>query len=60
MHGLLSAKSGPGASREDAAVVLRRLMVQKAVQQLLFNVDWRDGGGGPGQDVLVDMPLGSA
>ena len=35
-------------------------MVQKAVQQLLFDVDWRDGGEGPGLDVLVvDMPPGT-
>ena len=58
--GYLLPKSGPGASREDAAVVWRGLMVQKAVQQLLFDVDWRDGGDGPGLDVLVvDMPPGT-
>ncbi|KIM56549.1 hypothetical protein SCLCIDRAFT_17148 [Scleroderma citrinum Foug A] len=58
--GYLLPKSGPGASREDAAVVWRGLMVQKAVQQLLFDVDWRDGGEGPGLDVLVvDMPPGT-
>ncbi len=39
-------------------------MVQKAVQQLLFDVDWRDGieneSEGPGLDVLViDMPPGT-
>ena len=41
-------------------------MVQKAVQQLLFDVDWREGGGAPGNastsglDVLViDMPPGT-
>jgi ATP-binding protein involved in chromosome partitioning len=36
-------------------------MVQKAVQQLLFDVDWRDAGGaGPGVDVLIiDMPPGT-
>ena len=39
-------------------------MVQKAVQQLLFDIDWREGagglGGGEGLDVLVvDMPPGT-
>lgn len=35
-------------------------MVQKAVQQLLFDVDWTGGKGGPGLDVLViDMPPGT-
>ena len=35
-------------------------MVQKAVQQLLFDVDWTGGSGGPGLDVLViDMPPGT-
>jgi ATP-binding protein involved in chromosome partitioning len=29
--------------RQDAPVVWRGLMVQKAVQQLLFDVDWRAG-----------------
>jgi Mrp family chromosome partitioning ATPase len=44
----------------DTAVVWRGLMVQKATQQLLFDVDWRDGGNGPGLDALiVDMPPGT-
>ena len=35
-------------------------MVQKAVQQLLFDVDWTGGKGGGGLDVLViDMPPGT-
>jgi len=35
-------------------------MVQKAVQQLLFDVDWRESEHGPGLDVLViDMPPGT-
>ncbi len=39
----------------DTAVVWRGLMVQKAVQQLLFDVDWTGG-----LDVLVvDMPPGT-
>lgn len=35
-------------------------MVQKAAQQLLFDVDWREHDGGPGLDILVlDMPPGT-
>ena len=48
----------PGA---DAPLTWRGLMVQKAVQQLLFDVDWRGADpNGPGLDVLViDMPPGT-
>ena len=48
----------PGA---DAPVTWRGLMVQKAVQQLLFDVDWRGADPhGPGLDILViDMPPGT-
>ena len=47
---------------EDTAVVWRGLMVQKAVQQLLFDVDWRVGAepGGAALDILViDLPPGT-
>ncbi|KAF9219302.1 P-loop containing nucleoside triphosphate hydrolase protein [Gyrodon lividus] len=58
--GYLLPKSTENALREDAAIVWRGLMVQKAVQQLLFDVDWRDGGHGLGLDILViDMPPGT-
>ncbi|KAG9311323.1 P-loop containing nucleoside triphosphate hydrolase protein [Chiua virens] len=58
--GYLLPKSTENKSREDAAIVWRGLMVQKAVQQLLFDVDWRESGDGPGLDVLViDMPPGT-
>ena len=42
----------------DTPIVWRGLMVQKAVQRLLFDVDWaRDG---QGLDILVvDMPPGT-
>jgi hypothetical protein len=48
----------PGA---DAPVTWRGLMVQKAVQQLLFEVDWRGADpNDPGLDILViDMPPGT-
>ncbi|KAI1797689.1 P-loop containing nucleoside triphosphate hydrolase protein [Ganoderma leucocontextum] len=51
----------PGTdSSADTAVVWRGLMVQKAVQQLLFDVDWRDPGSGAELDALViDMPPGT-
>ncbi|KAJ7579299.1 P-loop containing nucleoside triphosphate hydrolase protein [Mycena floridula] len=46
--------------RGDTPVVWRGLMVQKAVQQLLFDVDWRGRNERPGLDVLViDMPPGT-
>jgi len=42
----------------DTPIVWRGLMVQKAVQQLLFDVDWSKDG--QGLDVLViDMPPGT-
>ena len=45
----------PPGSRTANAVVWRGLMVQKATQQLLFDVDWS-----PGLDVLVvDLPPGT-
>ncbi|KAJ3571269.1 hypothetical protein NP233_g3865 [Leucocoprinus birnbaumii] len=54
----------PKSSANDAPVVWRGLMVQKAVQQLLFDVDWRrrtsQTGEDDGLDVLVlDMPPGT-
>ena len=55
----LSDGRGTPLSNTDTPVVWRGLMVQKAVQQLLFDVDWTLGGG-PGLDVLViDMPPGT-
>ncbi|CCM05131.1 uncharacterized protein FIBRA_07339 [Fibroporia radiculosa] len=66
-HGLPCMSMGfllprpPGAeSSADTPVVWRGLMVQKAVQQLLFDVDWREQDGDAGLDVLViDMPPGT-
>lgn len=47
--------SSPDNDKTDTPIVWRGLMVQKAVQQLLFDVDWGDG-----LDVLVvDMPPGT-
>lgn len=49
----------PDGTSSSAPVVWRGLMVMKAVQQLLFDVDWR-GDSGEGLDVLViDMPPGT-
>jgi ATP-binding protein involved in chromosome partitioning len=57
--GFLLPRSPDSNSTNDTPVVWRGLMVQKAVQQLLFDVDWRDGQG-HGLDVLVvDMPPGT-
>jgi len=65
-HGLPAMSMGfllprpSDGSNSDTAIVWRGLMVQKAVQQLLFDVDWSEGEGGPGLDVLVvDMPPGT-
>jgi len=55
----------PKSSANDAPIVWRGLMVQKAVQQLLFDVDWRRRTShsqteAEGLDVLVvDMPPGT-
>lgn len=68
MNFLLPRTQLPGteqATRDDTPVVWRGLMVQKAIQQLLFDVDWRKDAGqieekGPGLDILViDMPPGT-
>jgi len=65
-HGLPTMSMGfllprpPDGLNTDTPIVWRGLMVQKAVQQLLFDVDWSDGEGGPSLDVLVvDMPPGT-
>ncbi|KAF8318290.1 P-loop containing nucleoside triphosphate hydrolase protein [Cantharellus anzutake] len=50
----------PRSTAGDApAVVWRGLMVQKATQQLLFDVDWRDEGGRGLDALVVDMPPGT-
>lgn len=54
---LLSRKEGSG--EDDAAIVWRGLMVQKATQQLLFDVDWRDSGGSELDALVIDMPPGT-
>ncbi|PPQ90159.1 hypothetical protein CVT25_012470 [Psilocybe cyanescens] len=57
--GFLIPSTIPGSDdNTDTPIVWRGLMVQKAVQQLLFDVDWsRDG---QGLDILVvDMPPGT-
>lgn len=57
--GFLLPRSPDTNSTNDSPVVWRGLMVQKAVQQLLFDVDWRDRQD-LGLDVLViDMPPGT-
>jgi len=63
-HGLPCMSMGfliPSTSGDntDTPIVWRGLMVQKAVQQLLFDVDWSSQDG-QGLDVLViDMPPGT-
>jgi len=58
--GYLLPRAPDSDSTHDTPVVWRGLMVQKAVQQLLFDVDWSMGQKGGGLDVLVvDMPPGT-
>ncbi|KAI0361845.1 P-loop containing nucleoside triphosphate hydrolase protein [Trametes cingulata] len=58
--GFLLPKAPGTDSSSDTPVVWRGLMVQKAVQQLLFDVDWREPESGAELDVLViDMPPGT-
>jgi ATP-binding protein involved in chromosome partitioning len=58
--GYLLPRARDSSSNIDVPVVWRGLMVQKAVQQLLFDVDWTNGDGSPGLDLLVvDMPPGT-
>ncbi|GAA5908033.1 hypothetical protein JCM8208_004029, partial [Rhodotorula glutinis] len=52
--------NNPTSHPSDTPVVWRGMMVMKAVQQLLFDVDWRAGTGGHDLDVLVvDTPPGT-
>ncbi|KAF9788243.1 P-loop containing nucleoside triphosphate hydrolase protein [Thelephora terrestris] len=48
-----------GMEGEDVAIVWRGLMVQKATQQLLFDVDWRDSSGSELDALVIDMPPGT-
>jgi len=48
-----------GSEGGDAAIVWRGLMVQKATQQLLFDVDWRDSSGSELDVLVIDMPPGT-
>jgi ATP-binding protein involved in chromosome partitioning len=54
---LLPRTKGPGEG--DVAIVWRGLMVQKATQQLLFDVDWRDSSGSELDALVIDMPPGT-
>lgn len=58
--GFLLPKTSNGQTDTGAAVVWRGLMVQKATQQLLFDVDWRGPETSSDLDLLVvDMPPGT-
>jgi Mrp family chromosome partitioning ATPase len=58
--GFLLPKASSGQTDMEAAVVWRGLMVQKATQQLLFDVDWRGPEANSDLDLLVvDMPPGT-
>lgn len=65
-HGISFMSIGfllPPSSSGEAPVAWRGMMVMKAVQQLLFDVDWRATSGShsdTGLDILViDMPPGT-
>ncbi|KAK8849529.1 hypothetical protein IAR55_004863 [Kwoniella newhampshirensis] len=62
-HGVKTMSIGyllPPNPENDSPVVWRGMMVMKAVQQLLFDVDWTSGQGKEDLDVLViDMPPGT-
>lgn len=57
----------PPAAQSDTPVVWRGMMVMKAVQQLLFDVDWRSRSGGetdlsggqPLDLLVIDLPPGT-
>lgn len=57
----------PPAAQSDTPVVWRGMMVMKAVQQLLFDVDWRSrqgseidlSGGQPLDLLVIDLPPGT-
>ena len=57
----------PPAAQSDTPIVWRGMMVMKAVQQLLFDVDWRERNSGSndlsrGKDLdllIIDLPPGT-
>lgn len=53
-----SSPDGSDNDNTDTPIVWRGLMVQKAVQQLLFDVDWSQNGQ-PLDVLVVDMPPGT-
>lgn len=58
--GFLLPNSPSSTNNADTPVVWRGMMVMKAVQQLLFDVDWKAATNGQDLDVLViDMPPGT-
>lgn len=57
--GFLIKSNSPDQSNADRPVVWRGLMVQKAVQQLLFDVDWREESGSDLDILVIDMPPGT-
>ena len=58
--GFLLPNSPSGSNNADTPVVWRGMMVMKAVQQLLFDVDWKAGGNAEDLDALiVDTPPGT-
>ncbi|KAJ7049465.1 P-loop containing nucleoside triphosphate hydrolase protein, partial [Mycena amicta] len=57
--GYLLPRAPESDSVHDTPVVWRGLMVQKAVQQLLFDVDWASTGSSPLDVLVMDLPPGT-
>lgn len=60
-HGVKTMSMGyllPPSANNDSPVVWRGLMVMKAVQQLLFDVDWTSAAGDL-EVLVIDMPPGT-
>ena len=58
-YGLQSMSMGYLLPSEQAPVAWRGLMVMKALQQLLHEVEWGSGPGSPLDALILDMPPGT-
>ncbi|ORY75710.1 P-loop containing nucleoside triphosphate hydrolase protein [Leucosporidium creatinivorum] len=56
---LPNSPTSDGTNNADTPVVWRGMMVMKAVQQLLFDVDWRAGSGHDLDVLVIDTPPGT-
>lgn len=56
---LPNSPTSDGTDNADTPVVWRGMMVMKAVQQLLFDVDWKAGSGHDLDVLVIDTPPGT-